>query len=131
MKRPVILATVMALALGGTALPAAEEGRTELGAEASIPFVNSGNAVREWQADGLDGLWVQDAHKQWYYARLIGPCHGLDFALQIGFDNRGVDNLDRFSTLLVPGHGRCAIQSFTKSEAPPKRKDKGKDAQAD
>lgn len=131
MKRPAILAAVMALGLGAAALPAAEEGKVGLGAEASIPFVNSGNAVREWQADGVDGLWVQDAHKQWYYAKLIGPCHGLDFALHVGFDNRAVDTLDRFSTVVVPGQGRCAIQSFTKSEAPPKRKGKSKEAQAE
>lgn len=129
MKRPAILAAVMSLALGAAALPAAEEGKANLGPEASIPFVNSGSSVREWQADGVDGLWVQDAHKQWYYARLIGPCHGLDFAISVGFENRAGDSLDRFSTLVVPGEGKCAIQSFTKSEAPPKRK--GKDAQAD
>jgi hypothetical protein len=132
MKRPVLLATVMSLALGAAALQAGE-GEVNLGAEASIPFVNSGNAVRDWQADGIDGLWVQDAHKQWYYATFIGPCHGLDFALRVGFENRAMDTLDRFSTVVVPGEGRCAIQSFTKSEAPPKRKDKGKgkDVQAE
>lgn len=130
MKRPVLLAAVMSLAMGATALSAGE-GKVNLGAEASIPFVNSSSAVRDWQADGVDGLWVQDAHKQWYYATLIGPCHGLDFALRVGFENRALDTLDRFSTVVVPGEGRCAIQSFKKSEAPPKRKGKGKEAQAE
>lgn len=132
MKRPVLLAAVMSLALGAAALSAGE-GKVDLGAEASIPFVNSSSAVRDWQADGVNGLWVQDAHKQWYYATFIGPCLGLDFALSVGFENRALDTLDRFSTVVVPGEGRCAIQSFKKSEAPPKRKErgKGKEAQAE
>lgn len=131
MKRPVIVATLMALALGATALQAEEEGtKLESGAEASIPFVNLGSSIRDWHADGTRGIWVQDARRQWYYAKLITPCHGLDFAVRVGFETRGTDSLDRFSTLLVPGEGRCAIQSFTKSEAPAGRRDKGESADA-
>src|SRR5688500_16175850 len=119
MKRPVIAATLMALALGATALQAEEKAANlERGPEASIPFVNFGSSIRDWQADGVNGLWVQDARRQWFYAKLIGPCHGLDFAIRVGFDTRAVDTLDRFATVVVPGEGRCAIQSFTKSEAP-------------
>lgn len=128
MKRPVILAAVI-LALSGATLQAAEEGTNlERGPEASIPFVNFGSSIRDWHADGVNGLWVQDARKQWFYAKLIGPCHGLDFAIRVGFDTRAVDSLDRFATVVVPGEGRCSIQSFTKSEAPPGKQGKAADA---
>jgi hypothetical protein len=131
MKRPVIVATLMALALGATALQAEEEGaKLENGAEASIPFVNLGSSIRDWHADGTRGIWVQDAHRQWYYAKLTAPCLGLDFAVRVGFETRGPDTLDRFSTLVVPGEGRCAFQSFTKSEAPAGKRDKGEGADA-
>jgi hypothetical protein len=119
----------MALALGATGLQAEEKtADLERGPEASIPFVNFGSSIRDWQADGVNGLWVQDARRQWFYAKLIGPCHGLDFAIRVGFDTRAVDTLDRFATVVVPGEGRCAIQSFTKSEAPAGKKGKGADA---
>ena len=130
MKRPVLLAAAVSLALGAVAAPA-EDGKVELGAEASIPFVNASRSVSDWKADGVDGLWVQDEHRQWYYATLIGPCQGLDYALRVGFETRGPDTLDRFATVIVPGESRCAIQSFKKSEPTPKRKKQGKEAQAE
>jgi hypothetical protein len=120
MKRNIAFATL--LALGATALQAREEGAPLAAPEASIPFVNHAASIRSWEADGVDGIWVQDAHKQWYYAKLIGPCHGLDFVTSVGFETRTSSTLDRFGNVVVPGHGRCAIQSFTKSEGPPEDK---------
>lgn len=85
--------------------------------EASIPFVNHGG-IHDWRADGTRGVYVQDQHRRWYYARLMGPCVDLPFANSIGFETRGVDTLDKFGTLVVRGQ-RCAIQSFALSAAPP------------
>jgi hypothetical protein len=122
MKHLKLTAGVAVLALAGTALHAADkDAAAELKApQASIPFASQGASIRDWQANGRDGLWVQDAHKQWYYAELVTPCLGLDFAVRVGFETRGTDTLDRFGSVVVPGHERCAIKSFTKSEAPPK-----------
>lgn len=96
---------------------------------ASIPFVNFG-AIRDWQADGDKGLWVEDMHQQWYYAELIGPCVGLDFAYAIGFDVRPLDTLDRFGAVIVPGYGRCNFASFSASNGPPPRHRTGKASDA-
>ena len=120
MKRNIAFATL--LVLGATALQAREESAPVAAPEASIPFVNHGASIRTWEADGVDGIWVQDAHKQWYYAKLIGPCHGLDFATRVGFQTRTTSTLDRFGSVVVPSFGNCAIQSFTKSEGPPEDK---------
>lgn len=126
MKRVATLTTLLATALGGAAAFAAgdkaQEAQELKAPEASIPFANMRASIRDWEADGIDGMWVQDARRQWYHARFIGPCHGIDFATQVGFDVRGTSTLDRFATVVVPEHGRCAIQTFTKSEAPPTRK---------
>ncbi len=88
--------------------------------QVSIPFVSFGG-VRNWQADGDKGLWVEDAHRQWYYASLVGPCVGLDFAYTIAFDGRPMDTLDRFGSVILPGWGRCYFSSFTLSDGPPPR----------
>jgi hypothetical protein len=112
------------LALGAaTSLPSlAAEGATPLPAapavQASIPFVDH-NSIRDWQADGRDGLWVQDQRRNWYYAKLLGPCSGLDFAITIGFDTGPSNQLDKFSSIVVPREDRCQITSFTRSDAPP------------
>jgi hypothetical protein len=86
--------------------------------EASIPFANHGG-IRDWQADRDQGLWVQDVHRNWYYAKLMGPCLGLNFATSIGFDTRPMGSFDRFSAIVVPREGRCVVQSFVPSGKPP------------
>lgn len=85
--------------------------------EASIPFVSMGS-INDWRADGSRGLYVQDQQRRWYYARLMGPCTDLPFANAIGFETRGPNRLDRFSTVIVRGQ-RCVFQSFVASAGPP------------
>jgi polyisoprenoid-binding protein YceI len=91
--------------------------------QASIPFVQYG-AIRNWQADKNRGLWIQDSHRNWYYAKLMGPCFGLDFAHTIAFDTRPMGTFDRFSSIIVPHEGRCAVQSFVPSDAPPRKQNR-------
>jgi hypothetical protein len=86
--------------------------------DVSVPFANHGG-IRDWSADNDRGLWVQDAHRKWYYAKLMGPCTGLNFATSIGFDTRPIGTFDRFSTIVVPREGRCTIESLAPSEGPP------------
>jgi Family of unknown function (DUF6491) len=94
--------------------------------EASIPFVNLGS-IRDWQANKREGIWIQDTHRRWYYATLMGPCLGLDYALSVGFDTRGSGTLDKFAAVVVPHDDRCQFRSMTRSDAPPKRKARVKD----
>ena len=91
--------------------------------KAYIPFANHGG-IRDWKADRDQGLWVQDIHRKWYYAKFMGPCLGLNFAQTIGFDTHPLGQFDQFSAIFVPGGGggRCAVQSFTVSGAPPNGK---------
>jgi hypothetical protein len=116
----ILKGTILAAALAIVPL-SSSFATTARGAE--IPFANRGG-IRDWQADRDQGLWVQDIHRQWYYAKLMAPCIGLDFAQTIGFDTHPLGRFDKFSSIFVPGagSGRCAVQSFTASGAPPKGK---------
>lgn len=90
--------------------------------EATIPFLGH-SSIRDWEANGQDGVWVQDVRKQWYYGALMAPCVGLDFATRVAFITQG-STLDRFARIVVPDHGyqTCTLNSFVKSEAPPPKK---------
>ncbi|MEO8307512.1 MAG: DUF6491 family protein [Pseudomonadota bacterium] len=88
--------------------------------EVSIPFVSMGS-INDWRADKSQGLWIQDVHRQWYYARIMEPCMGLDFAQIIGFDTIPGGAIDRSSSILVPHEGRCHITSLVRSGPPPKK----------
>lgn len=127
-KHRVISAAVKVLALlpfgsaiAATSAPAGEQ---------SIPFVNHGG-IYNWEADKDKGVWIQDNHRRWFYATVMGPCPGLNFAQSLGFDARPMGSLDRFSALVVPGWGRCPIQSLTPSEGPPKKRKQGTEPPAD
>jgi hypothetical protein len=93
--------------------------------EIAIPFANHGG-IRDWAADHDKGLWVQDAHRRWYYAKLMGPCFGLSFAQSIGFDTHPMGRFDKFSAIVVPGSGRCTVQSLTASDPPKSEKERAR-----
>lgn len=130
MKTPskLFLAALLAsgLAAGAAAAPNSDQAVAE---QVAIPFVNHGS-IRNWQADKREGLWIQDTRGQWYYAKTMAPCMGLDFALSVGFDTARSGTLDRFGTVVVPHEGRCPIVSLTRSEGPPARNKAAKAAAA-
>lgn len=124
--RSLALAPAVALVLAGCAVAADKPADTSSALkkpEASIPFIDH-RSINDWQADGEDGLWIEDTRRQWYYAKMLAPCIGLDFAIRLGFQTRTSSTFDRFSYVIVPGEpggGRCALTSLVKSDPPPKR----------
>jgi hypothetical protein len=117
------------LALVTAALAAAPfgAGRAEAAkVEASIPF----GLIRNWQADQDRGMWIQAYSRKWYYAQFMGRCIGLNFATAVGFDTRFQSSFDRWSSVFVPGYGRCPIQTFQPSDPPPRKQRKADDAAA-
>jgi hypothetical protein len=121
--RNVVLGTMMA---GVAGVVAAADKAPEKAPEASIHFVNMKDSIQGWQADGQTAIWIQDAHKQWYYAKLLGPCNGLEFTARLGFEPKTMNSLDKFGYVVMPDSQRCQITSLTKSDAPPKEKKGGK-----
>ncbi len=91
-------------------------------AEVAIAFVNQGG-VRDWQADGDDKIYIQDAHKKWYLATLAMSAPDLAFATAIGFETKGVDRLDKFGSVVVAGT-RYPLRSLVESGPPPPRQKK-------
>lgn len=87
--------------------------------EASIPFADQRSSVVSWQADGRQGVWVEDGSRNWYYAKLNGPCEGLDNAIRLGFDTGTSNRIDRYSYVVIPNEERCPVMSFTASDPPP------------
>jgi hypothetical protein len=107
-----ILAGLTGTVIAAEELPAAPE--------VSIPFIGMGS-INDWRADNRQGLWIQDLSRQWYYARTMGPCIGLDFAQTIGIDARPGGTLDRYGSILVPHEGRCHLASLVRSDPPPRK----------
>jgi len=131
MKRLIIagIACMVALAQASAADVKKKEAPTGLKQpEASIPFIDMRSSIITWQADGEQGLWIQDSRKQWYYASTFGRCDGLEFAVQIGIRTRTMNTLDRTSDIVVPNSstGVCALKSFVKSDEPPAEKKRKK-----
>lgn len=85
--------------------------------QASIPFAQ--RSITNWVADGRKGVYIR-AQQRWYYARVVQPCVGLDFATAIGFDTGLMATFDRFSYLVVDGE-RCMLDSVHRSGPPPGR----------
>jgi hypothetical protein len=114
-----LLSFAMVLAAGLAAslsLPAAAAGGGTH--EASIPFA-AHNGIRNWQADGSQGLWVQSNSGAWYYGRFSFPCSGLQFkeALRFKFNPDGA--FDRWSEVSTREAGRCLFKTFETSAGPP------------
>ena len=109
------------LPLSAAAADEAKEARA-IGVDASIAFPAYGT-VRNFEADGDDGIWIEDQRRDWYYARLIGFCPDLDFVQAIGIDTRGTSRLDRYAAIIVNGQ-RCAFTSFVTAEKPLPRKER-------
>jgi hypothetical protein len=114
------LATLALGALATLSLGPAFAAETAAQPPASIAFANHGG-IWNWQADKDQGLWVQSNSRQWYYAKFMGPCIGLDFANAVGFDTRPMGTFDRFSAVVVPNWGKCQVRSFELSDGPPAR----------
>lgn len=94
----------------------------ELGVEAQIVFPNRGE-IRNFEADGQDGIWLEDRRRRWYYAELLGSCQGLNFAQGIGFDTGGAAHFDKYSSIIVEGW-KCPVVSLVTSEKPLPRKER-------
>ncbi|HEV7234482.1 MAG TPA: DUF6491 family protein [Sphingorhabdus sp.] len=120
-------AILIALAATALAAPAQAKKPTphvwpELGIETGIAFANRGE-IRNFEADGQDGVWLEDQKRRWYYAELKGGCQGLNFVQAIGFDTNGSSNFDKYSSIIVDGWD-CPVSSLVTAEKPLPRKER-------
>lgn len=115
---------IAALALATPAFAGDKPGHKwpELGVDASIVFPNYG-AIRNFEADGDRGIWLEDRSRRWYYGEFMGPCRGLQFEQAIGFDTGGLSRFDRFSKIIVRDDV-CTLSSLVTAEKPLSRKER-------
>lgn len=107
---PVLALCVLAGAsLGATAGAATTQ-------NASIPFAAIGG-IHDWKADGDKGLYVESLQHKWFYAKLMGPCTGLQFKDRVAFMTEPGGDLDKFSAIIVEGHV-CHFVDFTPTANP-------------
>ena len=78
--------------------------------------------LRNWLADGERGLWIQGGNSEWFYARFSAACHGLNSTNSLVFDTGSSRNIDRTTSVVLPGGGRCGMQTFAPSAGPPKNR---------
>lgn len=85
---------------------------------ASIPFANHGG-IRNWVADGTQGIWVQANSGQWFYANFSFPCTGLPFTTRLRFKTGPFGELDRWGSV-KPGrdYSSCNFVDFKASDKP-------------
>jgi hypothetical protein len=113
--------TAVISALATAPLSAAHAASNPPGAPGAAAFVHHAD-MRDWLADGDHGLWIQAGNLEWFYAAFSGACHGLNSTNSIEFDTRSSGNIDRTTSVVVPGGGRCLMHSFARSGGPPKNR---------
>lgn len=115
---PVVLGFSLAAPLSSLAAPPAPAEALE----SSIPFADRGG-IRNWQADGSKGVWIQAAGGKWYYASFSSPCNGLPFSEGVRFVPEPTGDLSRWSSIRLAHAERCFFRSLQPSAAPPKQAD--------
>ncbi len=94
----------------------------ELGVEAVIP-INLAHGLNNFEADGEEGIWLQDFRYRWYYATIRGPCQGLSRAIGLGYNTQGLTGLGRSSLIIVDGFP-CELATVVTSARPPSKKER-------
>jgi Family of unknown function (DUF6491) len=77
------------------------------------------NRVRNWTALNDQTLIVESVDGARYKAEMAGPCIGLAQTVNLGFYNHGGFNqIDRFSSVVLPDGSRCPLATFNKVISP-------------
>ena len=78
--------------------------------------------MRDWVADGEHGIWIQTRNLKWFYIRLMGSCHGLSSTNSLAFETGASGYIHRYSSVVLPGRGRCVVQTLAPSAGPPQKR---------
>jgi hypothetical protein len=115
-----VLGTISGLALAGCATngtPRYEQANTLQSAGGDSQLMSY--RIRNWSAPNDHTVLFESADGVQYRAETLGPCFGLDFANRLGFANRGgFQQIDRFTSVVLPDGTRCSFQTFNKVISP-------------
>jgi hypothetical protein len=77
------------------------------------------NRIRNWTAISDHELVLESMDGTRYRAETLGPCFGMTGAARLGFENRGgFQQIDRFSSVVMPDGQRCSFQNFNRVVSP-------------
>jgi hypothetical protein len=88
--------------------------------EYSISSVDHGG-IRDWQADGSKGIWIQAAAGDWYYAKFSSPCTQLPHSTDVRFVPEPTGDLSRWSSIRLSDSATCFFRTLQPSVGPPKK----------
>ena len=116
-----VLGTVAGLALAGCATHGTSQRYADQASLATSPVDAElmSYRIRNWTALNDHELMLESMDGQRYRAETLGPCFGLNSAARLGFENRGgFQQVDRFSSVVLPDGQRCSFQNFNRVVSP-------------
>jgi hypothetical protein len=129
MFRKTALALVLPILFVATAASAQKAGPTpgpKSGERATIPFLTRSDVRTFTATDNGEGVYIEDARRNWYYVSFFSRCNELPWAFGIGFKTfGGGSQIDRGDTIIA-GRDRCQIADIVHSGPPPEKPKKAK-----
>jgi Family of unknown function (DUF6491) len=115
-----VLGTLAGLALAGCATHGTSQRYEQASLQTSpVDAELMSYRIRNWTALNDHELVLEGMDGQHYRAETLGPCFGLNSAARLGFENRGgFQQVDRFSSVVLPDGQRCAFQNFNRVVSP-------------
>lgn len=65
-------------------------------------------------------VWMQVTTLEWFYARFVSGCHGIDKTNSIAFETGPSGHIDGRSSVTMAGGRRCRLHSLAPNGGPPK-----------
>lgn len=65
-------------------------------------------------------VWMQVTTLEWFYARFVSGCHGINKTNSIAFETGPSGHIDGRSSITMAGGTRCRLHSLAPSGGPPK-----------
>jgi len=78
----------------------------------SIPRTYGSSSLEDWFVLDSRHLVIELTGKKKYKATLMNSCTGLRFTDSIGFSTMGPFELDKWTTIVLPGGERCFIKDL-------------------
>jgi hypothetical protein len=98
-----LAAGVAVLSISACAMPKKPEPPLQvINPDATIPFVNLGG-IYSWQPRDDGSILIEGTTRRWYHATFFAPCPEVKFAQKIGVKTDVLDQVDRFSGIIVDG----------------------------
>lgn len=118
MFRPLVTALVSALLFAPGTAGAQANARADRDQEVSIPFITGGQP-RSFRPDRDGrGVYIQNARRQWFYARFFARCNELPFVTRVRFQTFGGGTTLSRGDTIIAGRERCRIASIVRRDPP-------------